>query len=279
MNYIIYCDESAVKGRFYSNFYGGVLVRASHQSKIESALQEVKDSERVFDGELKWTKITDKYEAKYIRFIETFFEFVKADEAKVRIMFTQNINSRPRVEAETSGNEYFMLYYQFLKHAFGLHYSGHDQNLPATVSVYLDDVPQKQEEYDQFKDYLSSLSTYPFFRSKGISIPRSNISSIDSKRHNILQAVDLILGAMQFRLNDKHLEKPAGSRVRGKRTRSKERVYKRINFLIRETYPNFNVGSNTGLQNGPSDRWTHKYRHWSFVPNDSTKDLTRGKRK
>jgi len=72
-------------------------------------------------------------------------------------------------------------------------------------------------------------------------------------------------GAMQFRLNDKHLEKPKGSRVRGKRTRAKEAVYKHINRRVRQLYPGFNIGVSTGTNNDHSMRWHHAYRHWLFV--------------
>jgi hypothetical protein len=279
LRYVIFCDESSEKGTFYSNFYGGAVVLEQKRQEIEGALQSIKDDANIFDGEMKWTKITERYEDRYIEFIETFFNFVANGDAKVRIMFTQNINTRPRVVAEESGNEYFLLYYQFLKHAFGFRHSQHSPSNPAQLAVFLDDVPQKLTDYEEFKDYLSSLSVYPFFRQKGISLPRDQIAAVNSKSHNILQAVDIILGAMQFRLNDKHQAIPLGKRVRAKRTRSKERVYKRINSLIRGTYAGFNIGVSTGHPNGLSDRWDLPYRHWVFVPNDSVPDLSRGKKK
>jgi hypothetical protein len=37
--YIIYCDESESKGRFYSNFYGGALIKAADRERIEAALK------------------------------------------------------------------------------------------------------------------------------------------------------------------------------------------------------------------------------------------------
>lgn len=51
--YIIFCDESDDKGRFYSNFYGGVLVEASKREMIEAELQECKNLLNIFDGEMK----------------------------------------------------------------------------------------------------------------------------------------------------------------------------------------------------------------------------------
>ena len=278
MRYIIYCDESVEKGTFYSNFYGGALVAASDRELIESRLQEIKDAENI-KGEVKWTKTSVAYEEKYTKFVDAFFEMVCEGKIKVRIMFTQNINQRPSIQQLESGDDYFLLYYQFLKHAFGLRYANPEKRLAISVSVMMDDVPQKKESFDNFKNYLSSLSVYPVFTRNRISICKSEISGVDSKKHNILQAVDYVLGAMQFRLNDKHKIKPEGSRFRGNRTRSKERMYKRINGHICSIYPRFNIGVSTGVTNGAKDRWEHKYRHWVFVPSDSSIDLSKGKRR
>ena len=73
-------------------------------------------------------------------------------------------------------------------------------------------------------------------------------------------------------MNDKHLEKPEGSRVRGKRTIAKERVYKHINACIRALYggKQFNIGVSTGRP-GPAGthEWQDPHRHWLFKPKDA----------
>ena len=147
------------------------------------------------------------------------------------------------------------------------------------VTVYLDDVPDSKEKFENFKDYLSSLTTFPVFHRNRITIRKENIADVNSKDHVILQAVDVVLGAIQFRLNDKHKVIPEGQKRRGKRTLAKERVYKHINKLLRKLRPGFNVGGSTGHDTGESDRWLHPYRHWCFVPTDSVRDLSRGKKK
>ena len=89
---------------------------------------------------------------------------------------------------------------------------------------------------------------------------------MNSHDHDILQCLDIVLGAIQFRLNDKHKQKPAGARRRGKRTIAKERVYRHINLAIRTIRPNFNIGITTGTDGNLSNRWHQPYRHWLFVP-------------
>lgn len=274
--FIIYCDESKSKGRYYSNFYGGALIEAKHRQYIESELASRKGK---VAGELKWTKICPYNEEDYISVIDKFFDMIADGTIKCRIMFTQNINDTSHVESHEEENEYFILYYQFLKHAFGLRYSNPARSGRNHVTIYLDDAPDSREKLDNFKDYLSSLSAFPVFHREKISIAKSDITDVDSKQHIIMQAVDIVLGSMQFRLNEHHKDKPEGQRRRGKRTVAKEKVYKHINARIRSIYPGFNVGTSTARLGGKSDLWNHPYRHWLFKPRDSVEDLSRAKKR
>lgn len=276
MKYIIYCDESEDKGRFYSNFYGGALVEANRREGLEAVLRNAKGQ---LKGELKWTKIGPYNEADYIRFVDAVFELVRGGFLKLRIMFTQNINVIPKAAEIDHENSYFKLYYQFVKHAFGLRFCNPGAKQNVSVSVYLDDAPDTAEKLESFKIYISTLSDYPVFTRARVRIAKSDVTEVNSKDHIILQAVDVILGAMQFRLNEHHKELAPGKKRRGKRTRSKERVYKHINKRIQEIYPRFNIGVSTGQAEGREVRWRHPYRHWCFVPKKSVQDLGRGKRK
>jgi hypothetical protein len=193
------------------------------------------------------------------------------------MMFTQNINQTKGYVDHDEENRFFILYYHFLKHAFGLQYCNGTLE-EVSIAVLLDDVPHTEEKFDNFKNYLSGLSSYPLFFNARVVIPKPDIASVNSKKHVILQAVDVVLGSMQFRLNEKHAEKPEGQRFRAKRTRSKERVYKEINRLIQEIRPRFNIGISTG-ESEREDRWRHRYAHWVFKPSGSVQDLSRGKKR
>lgn len=276
-HFLIFCDESSEKGAFYSHFYGGALVRASDRQALEAEISQKKLDLNI-KGEMKWTKITENYADKYIEFMAFYFDLLKAGRIKVRIMFTQNLNVRPEMEEDLIENEYFVLYYQFLKHAFGLRYwSGESQD--ARVSVYIDDPPQGAEKFDTFRTYISSLSAYPVFKRARVTIPYDEIAKIDSKKHGILQGVDVILGGMNSRLNEMHTKPVPPAKRRSKRARAKERVYNSIKDRIWEIYPRLNVGTSTGCPNGLEDRWKHPYRHWCFVSAGSTIDHSKGKKK
>lgn len=264
-NYVLYCDESSKKGKFYSNFYGGAILKAEDREAIEKILKAKKDELNLFD-ELKWTKVTENYLEKYKEFIDTVFDLVDANLIKIRIMFTHNRYVASQLTAEQKDNQYFLLYYQMLKHAFGLGHCNPYKLDRVFVSMLLDQIPHSTEKVKKFRDELASLSNRKLFRDARVTVVHDQIADVDSKAHSILQGLDIILGSIHFRLNDLHLARPEGQRRRGKRTIAKEKLYKHINKRIRELYPNFNIGESTGTPNGSIDRWDHPYRHWKFKP-------------
>ncbi len=277
-HYIIYCDESAKKGEYFSNFFGGVLLQSSDQEAIDYLLRKKKE-ELNLHSEIKWTSVTKPYLQKYIDFIKFYFEFVESSRLRVRVMFTQNIHRPVGLTKEQREERYFRLYYQFIKHGFGVKYSNPNALDRVFFSLLLDDIPDTKAKFENFKDYLSRIPNTYDMRGCQIHFPRNQITDVNSANHSILQGLDVILGSMNFRLNDHHRKKPEGQRIRGKRTIAKEKLYKEINKLIRSIYPNFNVGTTTGTQNGLVDRWRHPYRHWRFIPTDYKLDQTATKRK
>jgi hypothetical protein len=264
--YIIYCDESDEKGAHFSNFYGGTLVESDDYLKIIDALRARK-AEQNLHKEVKWTRITENYADKYIALMDTFFDLVKAGKIKVRIMFTQNTVIAKNLTPKHVDEKYFILYYEFLKHAFGLAVSPAVQG-GVNLRIYPDQIPDNKERVEQFRGFLMALAGTPALRERRIRIRREDIADVDSKQHEILQCLDIVLGAINFRLNDKHKEKTAkGGTRRGSRTKAKERVYRHILSRIQDIYPRFNIGRSTG-QESDECRWSHPYRHWLFTPRE-----------
>lgn len=261
--FIIYCDESARRGNYFSNFYGGALVRSGDLEFVRSALSERK-AELNLHGEVKWQKVTDQYLSKYVALTDTVFDLLAGDRLKMRIMFTQNRHVPQGLSRAQVDDAYHLLYYQFLKHAFGL---DHVESPSGTrLRIYLDTMPSTREQVAQFKAYLAGLSSWKGFRARGIHVEKQQIAEVNSHEHDILQCLDVVLGAMQFRLNDLHRAKAPDTHRRGKRTLAKERLYRHIAGRIRQIHPRFNVGITTGLEGDIRNRWRHSYRHWLFVP-------------
>jgi hypothetical protein len=276
--YIIYCDESSEKGRYFSDFFGGVLVKSEHLDEVKSILA-VKKKDLHFNGEVKWGKIPGNkfYAQKYINLMDCFFDLVAAGKIKVRIMFRQNTIVARHLTPEQIEQKYFILYYMFLKWAFGLDCSPVVEG-GVNLRIYPDQIPDTKEQVENFRSFLVGLARRSEFRAREIRIKPENVTDVRSHEHDILQCLDIVLGAMHFWLNDLNKETKPGKKRREKRTRQKELVYRRINARIRAIYPNFNIGVSTGRYTEDC-RWSDPYRHWLIKPRKSNRVVLPGSKK
>lgn len=270
ITYRIYADESVSDGIYYSNFYGGALINITDVQNIENFLNSKKE-ELNLKGEIKWTKVTENYLDKYIEIINLFFEFIKKGKIKIRIMFAQNAHVPDKLTKEQTDNEYSILYYYFLKDAFGIKYSNPTPyKTKVNFSLYLDDLPCSKEQKEIFRRSL--FRSNAGFKQNNIEI--TEFVEINSKKHVIQQCMDIILGSMNFKLNDFDKIKDEVTGKKSKRTKAKEKLYKIINQNIRELKKNFNIGITTGINGDPSNYWKHLYRHWNFISSYSHFDET-----
>ncbi len=267
--YLIYADESFRKGRYFSNFYGGALINYQELEKINNALN-VKKQELGLYQEIKWTKVTEQYLEKYILIIDYFFEYVKNNKIKIRIMFRQNALVPKNLTREQEEKEYFLLYYQFIKHAFGIKFCNYKNKNKIILKLYFDKLPDTKRKNKEFKGYIYALNE--FFDKYNIHIYNEDIAEIDSKNHVILQCMDVILGAMNFKLNNMDKEKLPNKNKRGKRTIAKEKLYRNILKNIKMIHPNFNIGVSTSNNGIYLKNWNDPYRHWCFKAKNSVFD-------
>ena len=269
--YIVYCDESIKNGPYYSNFYGGAVINSTDYEGIVRILNKKKESLNLFN-EIKWTKVTENYLDKYIEFINCYFDLIESGKIKIRIMFRNNRYKAEDLTEEQELNGYYLLYYQFLKNAFGFPYASGFSEDTIVLRAYFDKLPNTKSQNDLFKNHIYDLQKSPEFRMGHIVIKREDITDVDSRQHVILQGMDIILGSIQFKLNKENLRKAEGSRTRGKRTIAKEKLYNTISRRIRKIYPGFNIGISTAFADDRTKLWTQPYRHWSFVPYSYTGD-------
>lgn len=268
--YIIYCDESVKGGPYYSHFYGGTIVDSKDLNHVIQRLNDVKKASG-FNGEIKWTKVSPNYLKGYIAVIDEFFNIINENKIRVRIMFTHNVHEPTGLTKAQKEKEFFLLYYQFIKHAFGLMHCNNASNCSVTYfRLFFDRLPDREDKRKEFKQFIGSMETTREFKSTNLRIRPEDIGEVNSHNHTILQCTDIVLGAMQFRLNNLHKEKPPGKRMRGKRTIAKECLYKHILKRIREMRPNFNIGISTGIDGDLTKSWSTPYAHWNFVPKNCT---------
>lgn len=267
----IWLDESDKHGKYYSNFYGGILVLSQHKEEVLRRMDAVRNEVGITD-EIKWQKVNAYHYDKYIHIIDELFQMGKEGLLKIRIFFRHN-QYEPDLTSEKRKEEYPILYYQFIKYAFGLFFADDNEG----IRLYLDEIPLGQEAKKNFVKHLYNLNNDADFIAKGLRFVEKGISEVDSKSHLPLQFMDVILGAICFKLNEKDKLKSDGDERPGKRTILKLKIYKHINKRIREIYPDFNIGISTPIKKD-SDRWFQIYRHWSFKPKHHTRDLTRTKK-
>lgn len=153
--YIIYSDESDKHGAYFSNFYGGIIINSAHiaefTNRISAAIKECG-----IDEEIKWQKVNVYTRQKYELIIDELFSLLDEGKARIRIFFTQNRNRPVGLTEEQRKNSYTILYYQFLKHAFGLKYApcGEDNR----IQILIDEMPIPDSQRKDFKKYLYALN-------------------------------------------------------------------------------------------------------------------------
>ena len=74
--FILFCDESDRRGKYYSNFYGGVITGSSQYQRLTDLLNNKKADLNLYQ-EVKWEKVTEQYLEKYMELIRVFFEEVR----------------------------------------------------------------------------------------------------------------------------------------------------------------------------------------------------------
>ena len=246
-------------------------MQSQNREEVLRRMETIKKELNIVD-EIKWQKVNAYHYEKYVRLVDELFDMGKAGLLKIRIFFRHN-QYEPELTTEKRKEEYPILYYQFIKYAFGLVFAEDKEG----IRLYLDEIPLNQKDKQNFVNHLYGLNNDVDFKNKGLRFVDKGISEVDSKSHLPLQFMDVILGAICFKLNEKDKLKSDGEERFGKRTILKLRLYKYINSKIREIYPDFNIGISTPIKD-ESDRWFQIYRHWSFKPKHHIRNLTRTKR-
>ena len=272
--YYIWTDESDSTGKYYANFFGGVLIRSEHYEEVLQRLSSTAKEAGIENEEIKWQKVNEYTETRYKQIIDTLFVLLSEGKLKLRIFFRHRQYEPAGLDNEQRRKEYPKLYYQFIKNDFGLIYSNPEKK-HIRIRLLIDDMPLKGPDKAGFLKAIYHLNELKLFQKANMHIHDGDVAEVDSKKHLPLQLMDLVLGAMCFRLNDKHKERGIDGK-RAKRNIVKERIYKYIRRKIWELYPGFNIGITTPIKK-KSDLWELPYLHWNFVPRNYTvhKELTK----
>lgn len=249
--YLIVCDESSKKGKNHSYFYGGAMLLESKYDQISSILDDYKI--KLGFNELKRIKITEKNYKDYISMLSLFFVFVKSGDIKLRIMFSPNDQLLRLSKSENFS--YTKFYHTFIKNAFNIFYAGKDIGL----RLIFDDLPETREQCDKFKQCLmGSINKNKKYYKNRVCLKQSQIEEVDSRKHIILQLVDVVVGVIEFYLNTDLTE------IRqSKRANAKYKVFKYIFSQIKEIKPDFEICKTTYPVYSVKG-WLNKYAHFVY---------------
>ena len=251
-SYIIVCDESTRKGVNYSYFYGGAIISESKYQKLSEILKNYKNNFGF--NELKRTKITEANYKYYIEVLDLFFTFVRSGDIKVRIMFSPN--NQLKTNIPHSLNKTFTKFYEvFIKDAFSIFYARKNIRL----RLVFDDLPETKEQCKEFKQNLiSKINLNKKVLANKVFVSEEDIEEVDSKKHIILQCVDVIVGLVDFYLNTSKKELKES-----KRAMARFNVWECIRKFVLEMNPNFIIDETTHPIYSYKG-WNDKYKHFVY---------------
>jgi hypothetical protein len=269
--YILYCDEAynAQPALRYHHYYGGLLIGEGFVSRLEQQLLNLA-SLAGLAGEIKWGKVDGKSRGAYEAFMSGFFDELAQGYFKVRVLFLDRY-LKPEYSVKKSKQEqFFTLYYLFVTRAFGWKEAPFATDESVSLRFLFDQLPHKREAREKFREFLSNIPRTKRFGHLKLLIPKDGIAEVDSRRHRIAQGIDVLIGALGYRMNRLHrILTPSGRR--GKRTIAKDGVSNAIRTRLRD-FGVKNIGITTGTYGKPLALWNDPIRLWRLEPKDFTVD-------
>ncbi len=265
--YIIICDESTKHGKLYSYFLGGAMILERDYQEINDELYRLKHL--LVLKELKRNYIDITNADKYIKVLQLFFDYIKKGKVKVRVFFSDNklLSKRIKEKGDLTFNKF---YYFLLK--FGFNIKSSPTNID--LRIMFDMLPDKESTNDKFKKHLVDKLNIPAKEQNDsfVSLKMEDISEVDSKKHMVLQCVDVIIGLMDYFCNDFISEHYITSKKEKGRYLVLNYILSNINTLTNNIEGTFDIFKTTpGLlgRNG----WAMKYAHYMYKPTNLIRDI------
>lgn len=272
--YRIVADESWTHNtdplRRYWCILSGVLLE---ETEYNSFFNELNDIKKKSSCEIKWSNLTYNSQAIFTEFINAFFEgFNKFQSLKLRqlhnvrnhLFSEQLMPQLPNVEINKmfGVDGQFKIYYQFLKHHFGI------EHLPVgSELLILLDEHSSEKHTSALNDFVTkTVANLP-------NISRCNIVYVRSSRNALINAVDLVGGAFGFKANKMESTRENGKRGMSDRQRMRQvfadHVRTKLELLSKAERPNlqsFVWTESNGKIDCPKFKLTQNLRIWKFIP-------------
>lgn len=214
----IYSDESRHRGERFL-LLGGLWVRMQDVALIENEIRKIRKKygfrnnigiEVDFLGEFKWTKVSDKYYSVYKEIVDLFFRLVNEGMIRFCTMLVDTHNPAVQAYDNIKRTGYFKLMYQLYLH---------NCRVPGVYKIYPDKItnPQYKVNFETLRVALDKALSKKFAElvrqeNKPGNFIRS-ITPIDSKKSQILQMVDVIIGAIGY-FQNRHFQQERAKKAK-----------------------------------------------------------------
>lgn len=196
---------------------GGLWIRASDVAAVDQEIRKLRhkhgyrnDEGKFIDflGELKWTKVSTKYLSIYKELVDLFFQSL--DQGKIRFCAMLVDTHDPAIQEydNIKRDGYFKLLYQLYLH---------NCRVPGVYSIFPDQITNPTHKVN--------LATLQITLERGLSKKFSElvnpqnkpekfvqtITPVDSKKVQVMQMVDVVIGAIGYLQNQHFRQRGAKS--------------------------------------------------------------------
>jgi hypothetical protein len=272
--YEIWADESWTHGGAKPNrywcFFGGVMGPQPDIERLDTELAKIFAMYKL-QGEVGWAGLRAKNLPAYRALVDCFVDLLRRTDLHFRQIFLDRclvrLNPMGVVAPIADLDVQYLIYYQFLKHAFGLRYLPIAPNGERhRILIRLDDHSSQQHK-DKLEEFVVKLASTLSRRDLDFSV--KFLSSEHARR---LQICDLMIGAAGSHGNKMHLRRDPDQR--GMKPRQKVRhematyIYNKLRDLDKAERGTgaFNWFETTGRDGSYDTMLTHKLRIWKFKP-------------
>lgn len=178
----LYGDESDVHGS--GSFYFGALMCSVERAAIlDTKLKAVKKSFGCTGHEMKWTKVSRKMLLAYSAFVQVFL-----DDPYSQFTVTEVIRDRTWTNwGKNEEERFFKSYYVFIRRNLRPYYYHYD--------IYLDYKSSKWYRWSSLRFAINNGLKKYYDHLKGRNF--IDLQALNSKRNDLLQLVDVLLGAIR----------------------------------------------------------------------------------
>lgn len=198
--YHVFCDESRIVQDQFMVF-GGIIAPARSVVSFNERLKQFRDKFGL-TAELKWTKVSRAKLPEYKEFINEFFRVCRRDVVHFRsVVFDTHQFDYARFHQGDKDLGFYKFFYQFVLHSFCKYAVSDDDRL----LMFFDERRSKTPLSD-LKRSLNSGSRKKHGRLCDVV---ASIEPICSHESDILQVADVMMGAVGYHQNGRHLNPEA----------------------------------------------------------------------